>query len=219
MSLTDRRIILARHGQTEWNLHFRFQGRTNIQLTDEGMSQAHSLAERLKSWPPDVIYSSPLDRAMFTAKTAADKFGLVPVIIPELEEINFGSWEGLSLVSLEQEQPVAYNRWRSDPFFNPPDGAETWPEIETRLNRAVNIMLGSPHKRIIAVTHGGIIRALYAVILGLNPHKTWYIDAANCSMSGIEIIGQRRYLSFTNDNLHIKAGKYGETLPVWGDEA
>ena len=218
MSLTDRRIILARHGQTEWNKHYRFQGRTNVQLTDEGKNQAHSLARRLTSWPPDVIYTSPLDRAKFTAGEIASLFGLTPVILPELEEINFGKWEGESLISLEQEQPEVYNRWRNDPFFNPPEGGEAWPEIEARLTRAVNIMLEAPHKRIIAVSHGGIMRALYAVIMGLDPHKTWYMDVANCSMSGIDIVNGRRYLSFTNDNLHIKAGKYGESLPVWGDE-
>ena len=130
-----RRIILARHGQTEWNKSFRFQGRTNVQLTDEGKRQAHSLAERLKSWPPDVIYTSPLDRAKFTAQVIASVFGMTPVILPELEEINFGMWEGESLISLEHEKPEAYNRWRSDPFFNPPEGAETWPEIEARLTR------------------------------------------------------------------------------------
>ncbi|MBQ4400694.1 MAG: histidine phosphatase family protein [Synergistaceae bacterium] len=83
---------------------------------------------------------------------------------------------------------------------------------------AVEIMLESPYKRIVAVSHGGIMRALYAVIMGLDPHHTWYMEVSNCSISGIDIVGTRRYLSFTNDNLHIKAGKYGESLPIWGDE-
>ena len=214
----DRRIILVRHGQTEWNKAYRFQGRTNVQLTDEGKRQAHSLSERLRSWPPDVIYSSPLDRAKYTAEAIASPFNMTPIILPELEEINFGTWEGQSFDALKSECSEEYSRWRDDPFFNPPKGAETWPELEARLKRAVDIMLSSPYKRIVAVSHGGIMRALYAVIMGLDPHHTWYMDVSNCSMSGIDITGGRRYLSFMNDNLHIKAGKYGESLPIWGDE-
>jgi len=218
MSLTDRRIILVRHGQTEWNKHYRFQGRTNIQLTEAGKSQAYSLSRRLRSWPPEVVYSSPLDRAKFTASAVCSQFGLTPVILPDLEEIDFGEWEGQSLKSLEYDEPEAYNRWRTDPFFNPPKGGESWPEISTRLERAVNIILEAPYRRIIVVSHGGVMRALYAVMLGLNPHKTWYMDVANCAMSGIDIVDGRRYLSFSNDNLHIKAGEIGESLPIWGDE-
>ncbi|MBQ6971311.1 MAG: histidine phosphatase family protein [Synergistaceae bacterium] len=216
MNEDPRRILLARHGQTEWNKSYRFQGRTNIHLTEEGMHQAELLSLRLRSWPPEVVYTSPLDRAKYTADKIASRFGLSPVVIPELEEINFGSWEGESLISLEHDNPEAYNRWRSDPFFNPPEGGESWPEIEARLTRAVNIMLDSPHKKIIAVSHGGIMRALYAVIMGLDPHKTWYMDVSNCSMSGIEIANGRPYLSFTNDALHVSGGECGVSLPVWG---
>ena len=207
----DRRIILARHGQTEWNKAFRFQGRTNVQLTDEGKRQAYQLSERLRTWCPEVIYTSPLDRAKYTAEAIASPLKMTPVILPELEEINFGSWEGQTFDSLKSECSEEYSRWREDPFFNPPEGAETWPEIEASLNRAVDIMLESPYKRIVAVSHGGIMRALYAVIMGLDPHHTWYMDVSNCSISGIDIVGGRRYLSFTNDDRHIRPG-------IWGDE-
>lgn len=215
MNDNPRRILLVRHGQTEWNKSYRFQGRTNVQLTDEGKHQARLLAKRLSSWPPEVIYTSPLDRAIFTASEIAAPFGMTPVVIPELEEVNFGQWEGQSLISLEHEQPEAYNLWRDDPFFNPPQDAETWPQLEARLTRAVNIMIDSPYSRIVAVSHGGVMRALYAVIMGLNPHKTWYMDVSNCAMSGVEIIGKRRYLSFTNDNNHITGGECGVSLPIW----
>ena len=210
------RVILARHGQTEWNKEFRFQGRTNVQLTEEGKRQAHALAERLSSWPPDVIYTSPLDRALYTAQAIADRHNMKPVILDELEEINFASWEGESIAGLEREQHEIFSHWREDPFFNPPEGAETWDTLSERLTRAVNKMLAGGHKRIIAVSHGGIMRALYAVFTGLNPHKTWNMDVSNCSISGVEMRNGRACLAFTNDDLHIRAGAYGEKLPVWG---
>ncbi len=210
------RVILARHGQTEWNKELRFQGKTNIQLTNEGMRQAHALSERLSSWPPDVIYSSPLDRALYTAEAIAERHNMKPIIMDELQEINFASWEGQSIPGLERDQHEVFSRWRADPFFNPPDGAENWNEISERLSRAVKKILAGGHKRIITVSHGGIIRALYAVLTGLNPHKTWNMDVSNCAISGIELRYGRACLAFANDDLHIRAGSYGQKLPVWG---
>ena len=215
MKEAPRRLLLVRHGQTEWNKSYRFQGRTDIQLTDEGKRQAMLLSERLLSWPPDVIYTSPLSRARFTASAIASRFGLDPIILPELEEINFGDWEGQSLITLKVDNPIAYERWRSDPFFNPPEGGETWPEISSRLKRAVDVMLSSKFGRVIAVSHGGVIRALYAVIMGFDPHRTWNVDVSNCSMSGIEFHGGRAFLSFANDAGHIASAGSGVSLPVW----
>ena len=211
-----RRIILARHGQTEWNKDFRFQGKTNVQLTETGKNQAYSLARRLLTWPPEVIYTSPLDRAKFTAQAIAEKFNLTPVILPELEEIDFGDWEGQSIKELQESQNNIFSCWREDPFFNPPKNAENWQKLNFRLSKAVKTILGSPYKKIVAVSHGGIMRALYAVFLGLNPHKTWNMDVSNCAMSGIEIRNGRACLSFANDDLHIRAGEFGEKIPVWG---
>ena len=216
MSLSDRRIILVRHGQTLWNKQYRFQGRTNIQLTEAGKKQVGDLAVRLSSWPPDVIFTSPLDRAVFTAGTIASQFNMSPVIIPELEEINFGSWEGKSFDYLRAEHYEQYSRWLEDPFFNPPQDAETWPQIEARLTVAANILMTCPQKRIIAVTHGGVIRAMWSVILGRDPHEAWFSDIPNCSMTGIAVREGRIYLSFANDNLHAAPG--GTAMPVWRDE-
>ncbi len=210
-----RRVILARHGQTEWNKTYRFQGKTNVQLTEEGKLQAKALAKRLLSWPPEVIYTSPLDRALYTAQAIAEQVNLKPIILPELQEIDFASWEGQSITG-EESQPEIFKRWRNDPFFNPPEGAESWEELSARLSRACEKFLSGNYQRIVVISHGGIMRALYAVLLGLNPHKTWNMDVSNCAMSGIEIRNGHTCLAFANDNMHVRAGEYGQTLPVWG---
>ena len=222
MNLTNdtepRRIILARHGQTEWNLQYRFQGRTNVKLTETGKRQAQALASRLSSWPVEIVYTSPLDRAYYTASAIAERHNLDPIILPELEEINFATWEGESIPGLEKEQHSAFAAWRSDPFFYPPAGAETWEKLYARLSRAVKIFLGGDYRRIVVVSHGGIMRALYAVFVGLNPHKVWNMEVSNCSMSGIEMRRGRPTLIFMNDDLHIRAGEIGEKLPIWPGE-
>ena len=212
-----RRVIFARHGQTEWNKEIRFQGKTNVRLTDEGKRQAHALASRLSSWPLEVVYTSPLDRAVYTAQAIAERHKLEPVLLPELQEIDFASWEGQSIPVLDKEQHEAFSLWRADPFFNPPKGAETWEKLHTRLTRALKIILDTPYRRIAVVYHGGIMRALYAIFVGLNPHKVWNMDVSNCAMSGVELRYGRPCLVFANDDMQIRAGEAGQKLPVWGD--
>lgn len=212
-----RRVIFARHGQTEWNKEIRFQGKTNVRLTEEGKLQAQALAQRLSSWPLEVIYTSPLDRAVYTAQAIADRHSLTPIMLPELQEIDFGSWEGRSIPELEREHHEKYSLWRADPFFNPPVGGESWEKLYTRLSRAVKIFLDGSYKHIAVISHGGIMRALYAVFLGLNPHKVWNMDVSNCAMSGVEMRYGRPCLVFANDDLHVRAGEAGQNLPVWGE--
>ncbi len=221
-SLTQKReqpcrIILARHGQTEWNQEMRFQGRTDTPLTEAGKSQAKSLAKRLSRWGFEIVYSSPLERALFTAREIADTKNLEPVILPQLEEINFGIWEGMSIKGIQEANHEFFSRWRADPFFNPPDKAEDWQQLSERLSEAMRIILNANHKNIVVVSHGGIMRALYGVFLGLNPHNVWNMDVSNCAMSGIEMRNGRACMVFSNDDLHVRAGSFGENLPIWGE--
>ena len=210
-----RRIVLARHGQTEWNIDRRFQGKTDVPLNDVGREQAHALAARLSSWPFEVVYSSPLSRALYTASEIAERRGLVPVVLPELHEIDFATWEGQSIVALSEDPNGAFARWRDDPFFNPPQGAESWDDIKTRLSTAIKRILDGPEQHIVVISHGGVMRALYAVLVGMDPHKVWDMDVSNCAFSGVEIRRGRACLAFANDNLHIRCGETGQSLPVW----
>ena len=77
-------ILLARHGETDWNRERRIQGHTDRPLTDEGRTQASVLAEELDRDPPDAVYSSDLVRAHETARIVANRFGLDVVVLPEL---------------------------------------------------------------------------------------------------------------------------------------
>ena len=210
-----RRIVLARHGQTDWNTERRFQGKTDIALNDEGKAQAHALAKRLSSWQTEAVYSSPLQRALYTAQAVAAHQGLVPIVLDGLTEVDFGTWEGRSIPILEKENKEALARWRGDPFFRPPAGAETWDSIAKRLERAVEVILSEAHHRVILVSHGGIIRALYAIMVGLDPHRVWKMNVSNCAMSGVELGPSGASLMFANDDLHIRAGEAGQSLPVW----
>ena len=161
----------------------------------------------------EVIYSSPLDRALYTASVVGERHRLTPVVLPELREVGFAGWEGQSIPELVKAGD--YARWRVDPFFNPPEGGETWGEILWRLSRAVETILEGPQQRILIVAHGGVMRGLYAVLAGMDPHKVWNMDFSNCAISGIEVRWGRACLAFANDDLHIRAGEPGQSMPVW----
>lgn len=211
------RLILARHGQTEWNKQLRFQGIADIPLDDEGIRQAKLLAQRIASWPPDVIYTSPLKRAYSTAKEISRQFNIEPVIVPELTEVNFGIWEGASIPQLEHDEPEAFTHWKADPFFNVPEGGESWPEICERLTCAMNTIFSDGCENVIVVAHGGVIRALIAIILGIDPHKAWNVEVSNCAMTGFEFVDGIARLYFANDDMHIRAGKIRADMPIWGE--
>ena len=217
-----RRVVLVRHGQTDWNLRYCFQGQTDVPLNAEGLAQAERLAERFAQWPAEVVYSSPLQRALSTAQALAKPRGLCTVVLEGLKEINFGTWEGRSILGMEREERGAFRTWMHDPFFNMPPGAEDWESIRDRVERAVEMILAEPHERIAVVTHGGIIRALFAVLLGLDPHTVWRLRVFNCSLSGVEIGPDGPALVFSNDDLHLRWASEdgcgdtgGRPLPLW----
>jgi len=210
-----RKILLVRHGLTDWNYTHRFQGRTDVPLNEAGLLQAEKTARRIESWPVDAVYSSPLTRARQTADIVTARLNKPTTIIDDLIEVCFGSWEGLYFKEKMEKKDETLMKWLADPFFNAPPGAEEWDSIKLRAERAVNSVLDSEHKHIVIVSHGGIIRALLVMFLGLDPHTVWKIRSSNCSLTGIEIKEYETSLAFANDDLHLKDTREGNCLPLW----
>ena len=214
-SFHDRKILLVRHGRTDWNAAHRFQGRSDIPLNETGLTQAEKLADRLASWPVDVVYTSPLTRASQTAAVLAERHRKVPIVLEDLVEINFGSWEGMHLKHLLEKERDSFRAWVKDPFFQPPKGAETWNDIRTRIESAVQSILKDGHEHIVVISHGGIMRALFVVLLQLDPHTVWNIKTSNCALCGIEVREHGNSMVFSNDDLHLRDIAEGVSLPVW----
>jgi broad specificity phosphatase PhoE len=146
-------ILLARHGETDWNLQRRVQGHSDTPLNETGRAQALALAETLEGAELDAVYSSDLARASDTARVVADRLGLEVTVLPELRERHFGSWEGLT----DEEIFARYPGARSGSWG---DG-ETKEEMRKRVLRALRqIAAEHPRGRVLVVTHGGPVRAL-----------------------------------------------------------
>lgn len=152
------RILLARHGETEWNRLGRWQGQADPPLNDLGRRQAERLAAQLAGEGIDAVYSSDLRRASETARIVADRFGLAVRERPALREIDVGSWSGLTRDELRERFPEGYARWRAGEIGH--DG-ETHEALTRRVVAAVE-SIADDHQgaTVLVVSHGGAIRAL-----------------------------------------------------------
>ncbi|MGH3105213.1 MAG: histidine phosphatase family protein [Gaiellaceae bacterium] len=146
-------ILLARHGETDWNFERRVQGHADRPLNDTGRAQAHALADGLDGETIDAIYSSDLVRAHETARIVAALKGLEVTAVPGLREKHFGTWEGLTEEEVLARFPEARRgRWG--------DG-ETSEEMSRRVLETLRRIAEShPDGRVLVVTHGGPLRAV-----------------------------------------------------------
>jgi broad specificity phosphatase PhoE len=150
-------LILARHGETDWNRDGRFQGHADPPLNDQGREQARSLAYALDDQALAAIYSSDLRRAHETALVVADRKGLNVVVDPDLRERDVGEWSGLTLPEIEERFPEELRRFREK-------GASIGESRESLSRRVVaavrRIADAHPQGSVLVVTHGGALRTL-----------------------------------------------------------
>ncbi|MGZ3424358.1 MAG: histidine phosphatase family protein [Polyangiales bacterium] len=159
-----KRLLLVRHGETEWNRQGRFQGHTDIELNEEGRAQARSLAARLLGKDIVAVASSDLRRAHETAKILAEPLSLpVAAVDPDLRERSYGAFEGLTREECMERYPEAWKAAEAP-------GAEPRHLVTTRLARSVTRLLdahGRAHARIVIVSHGGAIRQFLHGAIGI----------------------------------------------------
>jgi phosphoserine phosphatase len=172
-------IWLVRHGETEWNKLGKFQGSTDIELSEEGRNQAKAL-KNLISVDFDAVYASPLVRAVETAEILCRDTGLTVLPCEGIREINFGIFEGLTLEEIEHKYPEEMSKWRSDEAEGAFVGGDL--SILNASNRAAATIreIAGKHsgKRVLIVAHGGIIKA---ALIGLFEWKMtmyhhFYVD-------------------------------------------
>jgi len=150
------RMLLVRHGQSEWNAEGRWQGQADPPLSDLGREQAARAADRLGA--VDAIVSSDLDRALATAAILAQALGVGPVLVePRLRERSAGEWSGLTREQVEQAWPGYLAERRRPPGWEPDDA------VLARVRAALGaIEAAQPGAEVLVVTHGGVVYALEA---------------------------------------------------------
>lgn len=199
------RLLLIRHGETDWNSEQRIQGRTDVPLNARGMEQAEKLAARLASEERmDVIYTSPLIRAGVTAERIASRLGLAPIQDDRLAEQEFGAFEGLCLTEIGERYPEFLKKWRTDKLLPPIPGAETISEFQERVQEFMQEIQGRhPGAPIGIVTHGGTLRILLATLLDLDIGQRLPFTFDNASVSKIDVGASRVDVRLLNDTCHL----------------
>ncbi len=131
------KVILVRHGQTLWNHEMKYQGHTDVALTEEGIRQAELVAVRLANEPVTAVYASDLSRAFVTAEHIAAKHGLTVASVPALREICFGDWEGLTYDGIDERWPGLLEKLYSFADEVEIPGGESFPIVKERAYTAV----------------------------------------------------------------------------------
>ena len=169
-----RRIVLWRHGRTEWNASARFQGQTDIALDEVGRAQAQAAARLLTGLRPSVVVASDLVRARDTAAELAVLIGVEVEVDPRLRETFAGTWQGRTAAEIAAEDTEAYEAWVAGVPDVRPGGGETRWEVAERTSAALQDALArvEPSGTLVAVTHGGAARTALAMLLGL-PAAHW----------------------------------------------
>jgi len=202
---TMTKIILVRHGQTEWNRIERFRGRADVPLNETGLTQADAAGRRVASeWQPTAVYSSPLSRAIKTAEAIARHFNLPVQVHPGLADIDYGKWQGLSTEEARQRWPEEIDAWYTQPHLALiPDG-ETLEELRTRAMLTVNELTRQhPGETIVLVGHTVINRIILLGVLGLGNERFWRIKQDTCAINVIEAEAGDFTLTSMNDTCHL----------------
>jgi len=183
-----RRVIVWRHGRTEWNLAGRVQGQTDVPLDEVGRAQARSAAARLASLQPTRVVTSDLSRARDTADELGRLAGVEVVTDVRFRERSFGVREGLTLAEAWEQFPEHMARWLAGDEAGIP-GSESSVAAGERFTVALHEHLETigPNETLVVVSHGGVTRAGTFSFLGL-PRETWesFSGLSNCSWTVLE---------------------------------
>ena len=201
-------LLLIRHGETMWNREKRFQGATDIPLSDKGRAQARRVAGFLADMPLDAIYSSPLQRALDTATAVAEGHGLEVGIVNDIQEINVGEWSGKTWDEIRHLWPELEKRWSADPYTSdPPPGGEDYRDFQNRCIRALDEIAGAHDdgQQVAVICHGGVIRAVMNELLGLTWTTRGKIYSKNCSVTRLRWkAGGTVVIDGFNDSCHLE---------------
>lgn len=202
------RVFLIRHGETLWNAELKFQGHTDVPLSPGGVEQAKALALRLAGEELAAVYSSDLGRAVETAGPIAAPRGMEIKKLPELREMNFGVWEGLTFKKIKDQYGELLKLWWENPLAVRVPGGESLRELADRVTGAVKqIVEANMGRQVAVVCHGGPARSLVASVLGMDLNQYWRIRQDNAALNIIDFPAwDKGIVALLNDRSHLNAG-------------
>lgn len=199
------RLLLVRHGSTRLDNPKKFWGKTDLELSADGIKQAEQLRNRLAAQKINAVYASQMSRAQLTAKIITSRHRLEITSCAELDELNFGWVEGLSfeeITKLHPELAAELSDWNPRPNF---PGGESLDGLNNRVQKFLK-RLGNhqPEATILIVAHAGTLRLMICNLLGIDPEHWQQVQLDLASLSIMETYPQGAILSLLNDVSHLK---------------
>jgi alpha-ribazole phosphatase len=200
------RLLLVRHGETDWNRQNRHQGQKDIPLNALGRDQVDRAVQHLANEQIDAAYASDLCRAWETATAIAAQHERLAIIKePRLREMHFGEWEGLTWAQIHQREPSAVENWSQILMENGPPGGENLSQFGVRVKETADeIIKGHPDKSVLLVAHGGTLMMLICLLLEYPIKNYWKFRIEKASLSEIEAYPEGAIINHLNDTSHLK---------------
>jgi broad specificity phosphatase PhoE len=192
-------IILARHGQTEWNVGEIYRGRIDIGLDEVGLKQAELLGKYLSDLKLDAIHSSSLRRALHTANTIARYQEVDVEVANGLVDFDYGEWQGLPDTEVRRLYPALHNEWHSNPHMVKMPSGESLADVRERAVAVVDDVVSRYEGSVVLVTHRVVNKVLICCLLGLDNSHFWNIKQDVCGITIFSYSDGRFILTRHND--------------------
>ncbi len=199
------RLLLVRHGVTEFNSTRRFAGYSDVEMSAVGLRQVGKLRDRLAGEKIDVVYSSDLKRAMVTAEVIRSDRQVDIVACPELREVNYGEVEGLTYPEIRQRYPEVAELVANFTLRLNFPGGESFEEFIERVSKfADRLNRHAPSETVLVVSHSGPLRTLVCALMGIDHTCWWQLRFDNASLSIVDTYPRGAILSLLNETSHLK---------------
>ena len=220
------KLLLIRHGQTDWNIEGRWQGHIDIPLNKTGVAQARLLAMRLSSWPIKALYSSDLSRAARTAQILGSQLNLQPLYLDALRERDGGILQGMTTGEMQEKLPGELQLLRETGMA--PSVNESNLDVAERVQEAFEMIISKHEGQMVAVVgHGGALSTVVAYFLGFPLGERARLSLrANTGLSIVEIDNRGPVITLLNDVSHLAGTglscgdgfSFGESRSIGGSE-
>ena len=198
-------IILARHGETEWNVEEIFRGRIDVELNETGIKQAELLAEYLRGIKMEAVYSSPLKRALRTAEILAGSHQLEVEIAAGLIDFDFGKWQGLPHQEVKEKYRELYTKWINHPDKVKMPAGESLEDVRKRAVGVIDEVIVKHKGILVLISHRVVNKVLICALLGLDNSHFWNIRQDTCGITIFTYENGQFILTRHNDTSYLKS--------------
>jgi probable phosphoglycerate mutase len=200
------KFILCRHGHVEGISPERFRGRTDLALTKQGRAEAQRLADRIvSSWQPKAIYTSPMGRCIETGRAVGKACGVMPQPLEDLNDINYGDWQGKTHAEVERNEPQQFAQWYSAPQLIRFSHGDSLQDLTARCADILRKALKRhPNETVVLVGHDSVNRVLLLECLGLPLSSYWLLAQNPCCVNEFDIHAGRTTIRRINETWHLE---------------